>query len=360
MAMKKTTPKASMNNAKPIIMGEIEYVEILRQAVAEIEKSRQSIARHVTSTVSQMHWNIGKLLSEKKLESKHGSGVVNRLSSDLKEQYPMMGLSPRNLWDMKRFYERYKEKESKLLQAVAVLPWGHNLVILNKDLPDDQVLFYAQETISKGWSREMLLHAVKGDYYTNLKKSPNSNNFTHTLPAPVAEYANEVFRSRYNLGFLGATEPMKELTLEQRLVNKITRFIMELGRGFTFIGNQHILSYNGKDYKVDMLFFHRGLHRMVAIDLKVGEFIPEYAGKMNFYLSLLDKFEKNTDEESSIGLILCAEMDHLDVEVALRDINKPIGVAEYQYLIPKEDIQRIVLVEMKNEKAKTKNLECTQ
>lgn len=292
MKKKENTPSASMNSVKKISYEEIEYVEILRQAVAEIEKSRQSIARHVTSTVSQMHWNIGKLLSEKKLESKHGSGVVNRLSSDLKVQYPMMGLSPRNLWDMKRFYERYKENDSKLLQAVAVLPWGHNLVFLNKDLPDDQVLFYAQETISKGWSREMLLHAVKGDYYTNLKQSPNSNNFSDTLPAPVAEYANEVFRSRYNLGFLGATEPMKELTLEQRLVNKITRFIMELGKGFTFIGNQHILSYNGKDYKVDMLFFHRGLHRMVAIDLKVGEFIPEYAGKMNFYLSLLDKFEK--------------------------------------------------------------------
>ena len=144
MEKKKSTPSASMNSANNISIGEIEYVEILRQAVAEIEKSRLTIARHVTSTVSQMHWNIGKLLSEKKLESKHGSGVVNRLSSDLKAQYPMMGLSPRNLWNMKRFYERYKKKGSKLLQAVAVLPWGHNLVILNKDLPDDQVLFYAQ------------------------------------------------------------------------------------------------------------------------------------------------------------------------------------------------------------------------
>ena len=142
----------------------------------------------------------------------------------------------------------------------------------------------------------MLLHAVKDCYYEHLFATPQSNNFSATLPAPVAEYANEVFRSRYNLGFLGNTDMMKELRLERRLVKKITRFILELGKGFTFIGNQHILPFNGKDYKVDMLFFHRGLHRMVAIDLKVGEFKPEYVGKMNFYLTLLDWMEKAPDE----------------------------------------------------------------
>ena len=196
----------------------------------------------------------------------------------------------------------------------------------------------------------MLLHAVKSDYYGNLMSTPQSNNFNQTLPTPVADYANEVFRSRYNLGFLGANEPMKELKLERRLVKKITRFIMELGKDFTFIGNQHILPFNGKDYKVDMLFFHRGLHRMIAIDLKVGEFKPEYVGKMNFYLTLLDRMEKAPDEEASIGLILCAEKDNLDVQVALQDINKPIGVAEYQYLLPKDEILRIVSSELKSNK----------
>lgn len=192
----------------------------------------------------------------------------------------------------------------------------------------------------------MLLHAVKGNYYENLLATPRSNNFNQTLPAPVAEYANEVFRSRYNLGFLGITEPVKELKLEHRLVKKITRFILELGKGFTFIGNQHVLPFNGKEYKVDMLFFHRGLHRMIAIDLKVGEFKPEYVGKMNYYLTLLDRIEKAPDEEPSIGLILCAEKDHLDVEVALQDIGKPIGVAEYQYLLSKEELLKIVSLEM--------------
>lgn len=327
-------------------LGEQEYNELLLQVVAEIENARLTLSRQVSSTISGMHWNLGKLLFDKKIESKHGSGVVNRLSSDLKEQYPDMGLSPRNLWNMKRFYERYKDEEPKLLQAVAVLPWGHNLLLMDKGLDSAHIEFYAQEIISKGWSRDMLLHAVKGNYYENLLATPQSNNFSQTLPAPVAEYANEVFRSRYNLGFLGITEPVKELKLEHRLVKKITRFILELGKGFTFIGNQHILPFNGKEYKVDMLFFHRGLHRMIAIDLKVGEFKPEYVGKMNYYLTLLDRIEKAPDEESSIGLILCAEKDHLDVEVALQDIGKPIGVAEYQYLLPKEELLKIVSSEM--------------
>lgn len=327
-------------------LGEQEYNELLRQAVAVIDQARSSLAIQVNNTVANAYWNLGKLLTEKKLESKHGSGVVNRLSSDLRERFPDLGVSPRNLWDMKRFYLRCLYSDPKLRQAVAVLPWGHNLLMMNKNLSDEQTIFYAKEVISKSWSRDMLLHAVKGNYYENLLATPRSNNFNQTLPAPVAEYANEVFRSRYNLGFLGITEPVKELKLEHRLVKKITRFILELGKGFTFIGNQHVLPFNGKEYKVDMLFFHRGLHRMIAIDLKVGEFKPEYVGKMNYYLTLLDRIEKAPDEEPSIGLILCAEKDHLDVEVALQDIGKPIGVAEYQYLLPKEELLKIVSLEM--------------
>ena len=331
-------------------IGESDYKEILQQAVAEIENARLSLARQIASSVSGVHWSLGKLLSEKKIESGHGSSVVKRLFVDLKAQYPDMGLSPRNLWNMKRFYERYKDEDPKLLQAVALLPWSHNLIMLDKGLDSGRITFYSQEAISKGWSREMLLQAVKSDYYGSVVNTPKSNNFAETLPASVAEYANEVFRSRYNLGFLGITEPMKELDMERRLVERVTRFILELGKGFTFIGNQHVISFNNKEYKVDMLFFHRVLHRMIAIDLKVGEFKPEYIGKMNFYLTLLDRMDKAPDEESSIGLILCADKDHLDVEVALQDIGKPIGIAEYQYLLPKDQILQILSSEMKKSK----------
>ena len=163
----------------------------------------------------------------------------------------------------------------------------------------------------------------------------------------VLFYANEIFRSRYHLGFIDAAEPLKELYLERHLVNKISSFIMELGNGFSFIGNQHTLSFNNKDYHVDLLFFHRRLRSMIAIELKIGEFKPEYVGKMNFYLSLLDKLEKAPEENPSIGIILCAGKDHLEVELALQDINKPIGVAEFQYLIPKNKLEEMIKNEIK-------------
>ena len=201
-------------------------------------------------------------------------------------------------------YLRYCQYDTKVRQAVAVLPWGHNLLLMSHDLSPKHIVFYA----------------------------------------------NEVFRSSYNLGFIDAVEPLKEFELERRLVQKITTFIMELGSGFSFIGNQHTLTCNDKEYRVDLLFFHRRLRSMVAIELKIGEFKHEYVGKMNFYLYLLDKLEKATDENPSIGIILCAEKDHLEVELALQDVNKPIGVAEYQYLLPKNKLQELVTNEMKGSK----------
>lgn len=329
------------------IINDNEYAQILQQAVAEIKTARTTIARQVNTTVNSAYWNIGKLLFEKNLEGGYGSGVVNRLSIDLKEQFPDMGVSPRNLWNMKRLYERYYQEDTKLLQAVAVLPWGHNLLLLDKALSVPETLFYAKECLQKGWSRDMLLNAIKMNIYANHQSQIKSNNFDVALSEAQANYANEVFRSSYNLGFLGTTEPIKELELEKRLVAKIKSFILELGRGFTFMGNQYRLEYNNKEYFVDMLFFHRGLRSLVAIELKIGGFKPEYVGKMNMYLSLLDRLERGENENQSIGIILCADRDHLDVEIALQDINKPIGVAEYQLLLPKEELQTLLLDEIK-------------
>ena len=173
------------------------------------------------------------------------------------------------------------------------------------------------------------------------------NNFSKTLPVLQSEQANEIFKDSYNLGFLSVTEPIAELELEKRLVEKIKTFMLELGTGFSFIGNQHRLEYNGKEYFVDMLFFNRKLKCLVAVELKIGEFKSEYVGKMNMYLSLLDKLEKEEDENQSIGIILCAEKDHLDVEIALQDVNKPIAVADYELIVPKKELQKLVLKEMK-------------
>ena len=321
-----------------------DYEEMLLQAINHIRDGRNYLAKQISSTISSVYWNIGKLLFDRHLEKGYGSGVVKQLSVDLKREFPDMGLSPRNLWYMKRFYERYYQADTKLQRCVAVLPWRHNVLLLDKQVSDEKVIFYSNEVIEKGWSQEMLLNAIKMDTFA-FQQQLKSNNFEEILPKPHSKFANEVFRNSYNLGFLGVVDPMLEMNLEKRLVERIKQFILELGKGFSFIGNQYRLEFNNKEYFVDMLFFHRKLRSLVAIELKVGGFKPEYVGKMNFYLTLLDRLEKNTDENPSIGIILCAEKDHLEVEVALQDIHKPIGVAVYQ-LLPQEELQRIILNEI--------------
>ena len=324
-----------------------DYESMLQHAIAVIEHARLEIAKHINGNIASAYWEIGKMLQERKVESGHGDGVVRQLSVDLKERYPKMGLSPRQLWNMKKFYLRYAGHDEKVLRAVALLPWSHNLLIMSKNKNDEATLFYAEETIAKGWNRDLLLNAIKLNMYESQLATKVDNNFSRTLPMEQAQYANEVFSSSYNLGFLGVTSPILELELEDRLVKAITRFLMELGNGFTFLVNQHVLEYNGKESKVDMLFFHRGLRCLVAVDLKIGAFKPEYAGKMNYYLSLLDRLEKGEGENRSIGIILCAEKDRVEVELALEDMGKPIGVADYQLIVPKKELEEMLTCEIR-------------
>lgn len=328
---------------------ESEYREILQQAVAVIETARGNAARALVSTSNEMHWRIGQLLYERKLDSVHGDGVVKRLSEDLKAMYPKMGMSVSNLWNIKRLYVRFYNSDPKLQQAVGVLPWGHiNHLITKFGDDDDSILYYAEKTVQKGWSRALLVNAVKLEMHKHQPETNVSNNFAVALPEVQATFANEVFKDSYCMGFLGVTEPLLELELERRLVEKVKQFLLELGQGFTYIGNQHVLSYNGKDYKVDMLFFHRGLRSLVAVDLKISEFKPEYVGKMNLYLSLLDRLERGKDENPSIGLILCAEKDNAEVELTLEGFTKPIGVAEYKLIVPQKELKQLITDEIRN------------
>lgn len=328
-------------------LSENEYADILSTAINQIQASRNAIAAQINTAANSTYWNLGKLLHDRKIEGGYGSNIINRLSIDLKSSFPDMGLSPRNLWNMKLFYERYANSDKKLLQAVAVLQWGHNLLMINKKLSDEEAYYYATESVLKNWNRNLLLNAIKMDSFSLNKNSFRDNNFSKTLPALQASQANEILKDRYNLGFLGLTEPVAELELEKRLIEKIKIFMLELGKGFAYIGNQFRIEYNGKEYFVDLLFSNRKLNCLVAIDLKIGEFKSEYVGKMNMYLSLLDKIEKEENENQSIGIILCAEKDHLDVELALQDINKPIAVSDYELLVPKKELQTLILNEMK-------------
>jgi predicted nuclease of restriction endonuclease-like (RecB) superfamily len=187
-----------------------------------------------------------------------------------------------------------------------------------------------------------LLNFIKADTYHNTKELPKLHNFETTLPEHLQEQADEMLKSTYNLGFLGIKHQIKERELERRLVEKIKLFLLELGDGFSFIGNQHRLTLNRKEYFVDLLFFNRKLHALVAIDLKIGEFEPEYVGKMNYYLGLLDDKMKLEDESPSIGIILCATKGKVDIELALRDFNKPIGIAEYMLQFPEKEIRELI------------------
>ncbi|MDR1878186.1 MAG: PDDEXK nuclease domain-containing protein [Bacteroidales bacterium] len=325
----------------------VNYANILRHIITEIKSTRIVVANRVNASVMQMYWNIGKKLSEENMKKGYGANVVKRLSVDLKNEFPdTNGFSPRNLWDMKRFYEFYCNEDEKLPQTVAVLPWGHHRLILSKIKIKEEALFYVASAIEMGWTRDVLLNFIKADTYKNAKILPKHHNFDKTLPEHLQIQANEILKSTYNLGFLGITQPIKERELEKRLTEKIKLFLLELGNGFTFIGNQYRLTFNQKEYFIDLLFFNRKLKSLVAIDLKIGGFEPEYIGKMNYYLGLLDDQMRMTDENPSIGIILCAEKDHVEVEIALRDMSKPIGIADYRLQFPTNELKELINREM--------------
>jgi predicted nuclease of restriction endonuclease-like (RecB) superfamily len=329
------------------------YNDILRYIISQVKSTRIVIANRLNNSMMLMYWNIGKKLSDEGLEKGYGGNVVERLSIDLKDEFPeTRGFSPRNLWDMKRFYEFYRNEDAKLRHAVAVLPWKHNILIMTKVKSMDEARFYIESAVEMCWTRDILLNFINADTYKRTKVLPKHHNFDRALPEHLQEQADEILKSTYNLDFIGILQPVKERELKRRLVEKIRLFLLELGSGFTFIGNQYRLvsNGNGKEYFVDLLFFNGKIKALVAIDLKIGEFQPEYIGKMNYYLGLLDDQIKMPDENPSIGIVLCAEKDHVDVEIALRDVNKPIGVADYHLQFPEKQLKELITNELNNSK----------
>ncbi|MBO4738984.1 MAG: DUF1016 family protein [Bacteroidales bacterium] len=334
------------------IITEPDYTSLLEELRKNIKGTRISLARRINEGVIHLYWNIGKSISERKITEGYGSAVIKRLSADLKKEFPEMGFSERNLWDMTRMYSRFSIADQKLRQVVAVLPWGHILLLMNKLSTEEAMLYYAEQAVTLGWSRNVLLNYIKADAYGNMHNLPKQHNFNEVLPEHLQEQANEILKSRYNLSFLGVEKPLKEIELEKMLVEKIRFFILELGKGFSFVGNQYRLTLNNKEYFVDMLFFNRCTKSLVAVELKIGEFKPEYISKMGFYLSLLDKQARMDGENPSIGIILCADKDNDEVEIALQTASAPIGVADYNIVFPENKIKQLILEEFKNRKIK--------
>ena len=325
------------------------YDAFVAELKTRIAAARVSVARHVNSELVNLYWDIGQSIVEKQSAEGWGESVVERLSLDLRLAFPQArGFSARNLWDMRRFYAAYSAahflrqlaaepshrrqgtSDQLLRQLVAEIPWGHHLLVLNKAEHPAARFYYLQATARFGWSRAVLLNQIKARAYERTLAEGKTHNFPATLPAALTEQAEEALKSSYSLEFLGIHREVKERDLENRLIAEVQRFILELGYGFCFIGRQHRLVLGEKEYFVDLLFYHRFLKALVAIDLKVGGFTPEHAGKMDFYLNLLNERERAPEDRPSIGIILCAEKDGLEVEFALKTKANPIGVAEYE------------------------------
>ncbi|KXX66734.1 YhcG family protein [Flammeovirga sp. SJP92] len=306
------------------------YQDTLSLIQTEIEVSRTKAVIKVNEVQMNHYMNIGAIIHRQQNENGWGKSIVEQLSRDLKNKFPNTeGYSSRNLWDMRKFFSRYSANE-KLRQLVAEIPWGHNLLIMQKIKDDDEAEFYIKSSKEFGWSRNVLLNQIKANSYVRSLSENKQHNFNQTLPEHLSEQADETIKSSYSLDFLGLSGSIKEAELEAAMISKIKDVLLELGQGFAFIGNQYKLSLGEKDYYLDLLFYHRKLQCLVVVELKAGEFKPEYAGKLNFYLELLDNIEKEENENPSIGILLCASKNTLEVEYALRTVNKPIGISEYQ------------------------------
>jgi predicted nuclease of restriction endonuclease-like (RecB) superfamily len=310
------------------------YQQLVADATARVREGQLTAFRAVNKELIQVYWDLGKMIVERQQTYGWGKSVVEMLSRDLRKAFPNMeGLSARNLWRMRIFYTNYSEI---LPPPVAEIGWSHNYVIIEKCKDANERLFYIYQTRRNGWTKNVLIHQIENQSYE--KTILSQQNFEQTLPADMHDQAILAVKDDYAFGFLELGDKYSEYQLEQAILNNIRQFLIEMGGDFCFIANQFPLDLNDKEYKVDLLLYHRGLQSLVAIDLKIGEFEPEHTGKMSFYLSLLDSKIKKGYERPSIGIIICKSKDATTVEFALRDTNKPIGVATYSFTksLPKE------------------------
>lgn len=313
------------------------YKEWLEHLKSKIQSAQLKAAIGVNSQLLQLYWELGKDIVQKQNQSKWGDAVLEQLWLDLRLSFPNInGFSKRNLYAIRQWFLFYSQKFEFVPQPVAQIPWGHNRLIISKIKDVETAVFYAMETVRQGWSRDQLEVSIKSNYFN---ASTNAvSNFSETLPSPQSELAKETIRNPYNFDFLGLESDALEKEIESGLIKYITRFLIELGKGFSFVGNQYPIRVSESEYFIDLLFYHLHLRSFVVVELKAGKFKPEYAGKLNFYLSAIDSQIKHPTDQPSIGLILCKTKDKVEAEYALRDIQKPIGISEYilTQALPKE------------------------
>ena len=304
------------------------YGRFLADLKGRIRTAQLRASLAVNRELVLLYWQIGRDILDRQERENWGAKVIDRLAADLKRAFPdMKGFSPRNLKYMRRFAEVWAGEEF-VQQVAAQLPWFHNCVLLDKLADREERIWYAKAAIQHGWSRNVLVHQIESGRLHRQGKAVA--NFDRTLPAPQSDLARDITKDPYNFDFLTLGDDAHERDLERGLLDHLRQFLLELGVGFAFVGNQYRLAVGDQEFYIDLLFYHLKLRAYVVIDLKMKSFEPEFAGKMNFYLSAVNDLLRHPDDQASIGLILCKTNDRFVAEYALRDINKPIGISEYR------------------------------
>lgn len=329
-----------------------DYKEWMQLILKKIESAQIRTALKVNTDLLTLYWEIGQMILEKQEQKGWGSKVIDLLAKDLKRSFPdNTGFSVRNLKYMRTFAEAYPDfpivqvplaqSESKFVQVpLAQITWYHHISLLTKVKDIHKRAFYIAETAKNEWSRNVMLLQVKNKLYERNGKA--LNNFEHTLPDYQSDLAKSVFKDPYYFDFLTISRRAKEKELEESLIQKITDFLLELGKGFAFVGRQYAIEVDQTDYRIDLLFYHTILHAYVVIELKAGEFHPEYVSKLNFYISAVDDQLKREKDEPTIGLLLCASKSDVKVEYSMRGLTKPLGVASYELeQLVKENIDKL-------------------
>ncbi len=309
-----------------------EYVEWVKHLKKKFKEVQIKAAVKVNNELLNFYWDLGKEIVKKQKETKWGDKFLEKLSKDLMSEFPnIKGFSRRNLMYIKKWYMFYSVDPKLVQQAVALItqiPWGHNLIIITKCKDLQDALFYVRKTIENGWSRSVLTHQIESGLYR--RKGKAITNFDTTLPKPQSDLAREIIKDPYCFDFLTIEEDYTEKELEEDLLTHLTKFLLELGSGFSFLGKQYKIEIGGEEFFIDLLFYHVKLHSYIVIELKTGKFKPEYAGKLNFYISSIDSILKTEKDNPTIGILICKGKNKTIAEYSLKDITKPIGVSEYK------------------------------
>lgn len=314
------------------------FISIINDIKKDIKSTRFKIFENANKELLCLYFRLGKVIDD---NWKYGNSFIKNVAESIKLEYPgLKGFSERNLKYMKKFYLEYKDDE-KMQRCVAQLPWRHNIVLMSR-LRDNKVrMVYVDACVKNGWSRDVLINQINNNYHLSIGNS--SNNFGKSLPENVSSLTNGIIKDPYIFDFLTLTKDYNERELETAVVERIKNVLVELGKGFSFVGNQYKISTDNNDYYIDLLFYHLELRCYVVVELKNTFFKPEYIGQLNFYVTAVNKTLKKEYDNETIGLLLCREKDKLSVEWALEGISNPIGVSSYEIknYIPKDILEKL-------------------